>query len=140
MTRAIHQSGPTSGTGMRRPRRAACRAVIAPLATTFTGSARRRSAAATKALATTVSSTTANGGSASTLNGTAGIRSTRPSGLGTCGPRTVPIRIAPDAHADAAADGVGRALDVGEHVAIARTSGSTCADSSGRVGAPWARP
>ena len=80
---------------MRRPRRAACSAVIAPLATTFTGSARRRSAAATNALATSMSSTTANGGSARTLKGTAGIRSTRPSGLGTCGPSTVPMRIAP---------------------------------------------
>ena len=71
--------------------------MIAPLATTFTGSARRTRAAATKAVATSMSSTTAKGGSARTLNGTAGMRSTRPSGLGTWGPSTVPMRIAPTA-------------------------------------------
>ena len=48
---AIGQSGPISGNGSRRPRRSACRHVIAPLATTLTGSARPPRAAATNARA-----------------------------------------------------------------------------------------
>ena len=115
----IAHSGPTSGSGMRRPRRAACSAVMAPLATTLTGSANRRRAAATKARAASRSSTTANGGSASALNGTTGIRNTRPSGLGTCGPSTVRRAHGTDGHADAGADGVGGALDAGDHLAVA---------------------
>ena len=113
---------------------------MAPLATTFTGSASRRSAAATKARAASMSSTTANGGSASTLNGTAGMRSRRPSGLGTCGPEHGAHADGADRDADAAADGVGGALDLGEHGARSRSSGRVGASSSGRVERPAARP
>ena len=86
-----------------------------------------------------MSSTTANGGSASTLNGTAGMRSTRPSGLGTWGPSTVPMRIAPTVTPTrrpiaAAVRSMPASMSPYWHV------GSMSADSSGRVGAPRARP
>ena len=54
----------------------------------LSGSARRALAAATKASAASCWWITANGGSARALNGTAGMRSRRPSGLGMWGPST----------------------------------------------------
>ena len=75
-------------------------------------------AAATNARAASASSTTVNGGSASTLNGTAGWRSSRPSGLGTCGPehRRQPQRAHGDA--DALAGGAGGVLEALDHAAV----------------------
>ena len=63
-------------------------AVTAPGETTLTAPSNRCAAAATMAVAASWSSITEKAGSASRLTGTAGRRSRRPSGLGTCGPTT----------------------------------------------------
>ena len=91
------------------------------------------------ARAASTSSTTANGGSASTLNGTTGMRSRRPSGLGTCGPSTGAEAHGADRDADPAADVARDALDLGER-ATELGRGASRRVSSGRVSAPRARP
>ena len=68
--------------------RTAWLAVMAPGETTLTGPSTRLAAAATNAAAASWSSMTEKAGSASRLTGTAGSRSSRPSGLGTWGPIT----------------------------------------------------
>ena len=121
--RATRQSGPTSGTGMRRPRRIAWSAVIAPLATTLTGSSRRRSAAATNARAHSTSSTTANGGSASTLNGTPACAAAGRAGSARAARARLPRRSAPTGDADAPADRRRRCARCRRACGRSRTSG-----------------
>ena len=135
---AIH-GWPMRGTVKRLPRRAAWRTVVAPAATMFNGPSCRRRAAAAVAIAASRSSITANGGSASGLNGTAGRRSSRPSGLGTCGPSTGASRMR--------ATGTSRSAPTSRAMRSTSASsrpnahvGSRELRSSGRLSAPFDRP
>ena len=109
--------GPEQRHGNRRPRRIACSAVTAPEATMLSGWARRSRTATTKASAASCWCTTANGGSARALNGTAGMRRKRPSGLGMCGPRIGRQAQCPDRDANPLGDAAPVCLDAGQHAA-----------------------
>ena len=80
--------GPDERHGTRPPMRTAWLAVTAPGETTLTGPSNRRGRGHDTAVAASWSSITEKAGSASRLTGTTGRRSSRPRGLGTCGPTT----------------------------------------------------